>query len=248
MDIIPAIDIKGGRCVRLFRGDFSRETVYSPEPVAVAQRWQAEGAARLHIVDLDGAREGQLSNLATIREILSSVRLPLQLGGGIRELGTIEALLSLGIDRVVLGTAAVLNPELVVEACRRFGDRMVVSIDARRGIVRIKGWRDRSGLKATQMAQQMAQKGVPRLIYTDISRDGTLTQPNFAALAELVSQVPLPVIASGGVSSLEHLSRLAALGVEGAIVGKALYAGSLSLPEALRTAGQLSSVKPGHAH
>ena len=240
MEVIPAVDIKGGRCVRLVRGDFRRETVYSDHPAEVAQRWESLGAARIHVVDLDGAVAGEPANLPVIEDIRRSVSVPLQLGGGIRTMEAIEQLLGIGIDRVILGTVAVVRPDLAAEACRRYGDRIAVSIDAGKGVVWIKGWKERSGLRATEMARRMAGLGVGRLIYTDISRDGTLTEPHFAAIEELASQTGLPVIASGGVASVADLERLAGIGVEGAIVGKALYTGDVDLPQALAAVHTLS--------
>lgn len=233
MEVIPAVDIKGGRCVRLLRGDFRRETVYSDQPTEVARRWESLGASRLHVVDLDGAVAGEPVNLPVIEDIRRTVSVPIQLGGGIRTLETIQRLLDMGIERVILGTVAVVNPDLAAEACRRHGERIAVSIDAGKGVVWIKGWKERSGLRAAEMARRMAGLGVQRLIYTDISRDGTLTEPHFAAIRELVSQTALPVIASGGVAAIADLLRLAEIGVEGAIVGKALYTGNVDLAQAL---------------
>ena len=233
MEVIPAVDIKGGRCVRLVRGNFRRETVYSDNPVEVARRWESLGARRLHVVDLDGAVAGEPVNLPVIEDIRRTVSVPIQLGGGIRTLETIQRLLDMGIERVILGTVAVVNPDLAAEACRRYGERIAVSIDAGKGVVWIKGWKERSGLRAAEMARRMAGLGVQRLIYTDISRDGTLTEPHFAAIKELVSQTALPVIASGGVAAIADLLRLAEIGVEGTIVGKALYTGNVDLAQAL---------------
>ncbi|MBI4289666.1 MAG: 1-(5-phosphoribosyl)-5-[(5-phosphoribosylamino)methylideneamino]imidazole-4-carboxamide isomerase [Chloroflexi bacterium] len=236
MQVIPAIDIRQGRCVRLYQGDYARETVYSSDPVAVARRWESLGAGRIHMVDLDGAVGGKLQNLETVEAVLRGVKTPVQLGGGIRNGETVEGLLKLGIGRVVLGTAALENPGLVAELCTTFGDRIVVGIDARDGMVASHGWTQRSTVPAAEMAQRMVALGVRRIVYTDISRDGTLTSPNFQALAELQARVTIPIIASGGVSSLAHIEELALRGVEGVIVGKALYDGALSLPEALASA------------
>lgn len=234
MEVIPAIDIKGGRCVRLYQGDYTKETVYSDNPVEMAARWQSLGATRLHIVDLDGADLGVPRNLKTISQINDSVWIPLQVGGGIRSMKTIEKFLKMGIDRVILGTAAVENQELVKEACHRFGNSIVIGIDARDGKVATHGWKDETELTTTDFAMSMATLGAKRFIYTDISRDGTLTEPNFISTFELVDSIRYPVIASGGVSSLIHLKLLDKLGVEGAIIGKALYTGDLSLTLALK--------------
>jgi phosphoribosylformimino-5-aminoimidazole carboxamide ribotide isomerase len=233
MEIIPAIDLRGGKCVRLYQGDYQQETVFSTDPVAVAQRWQGLGAPRLHLVDLDGAASGEPGNLSTIERILDVVKLPLQMGGGIRRMEIVERLFELGVERVILGTAALEDAQLVEESCRRFGDAIVVSLDARDGYAATHGWRESSGVAAVELLRQMAALGVRRFIYTDISRDGTLTAPNFKAIAELIASTTLPIIASGGIASLHHLERLAELGAEGAIVGKALYTGNIDLKEAL---------------
>lgn len=234
MEIIPAIDLKGGKCVRLYQGDYSQETVFSEEPVDVARRWQELGARRLHIVDLDGAARGQLCHASLIEEMARSVEIPLQLGGGLRRLDVIEQVLELGVERAILGTAAIEDPELIGEVCCKFGEQIIVSIDARDGYVATHGWRDRTTVTAVALVESMASVGVRRFVYTDIARDGTLSEPNFHAIAELVAKSSLPIIASGGISSLEHIKKLARLGVEGAIVGRALYTGDLDLKEAIR--------------
>jgi len=233
IEIIPAIDIRHGKCVRLYQGNFDQETVFSDDPVEVALQWQSLGVPRLHIVDLDGAISGEVYNRDIIIEIASAVLVPTQLGGGIRQLETIEQMLKAGIERVILGTAAVENPELIKQACQRFRESIIVGIDARDGYISIHGWRQDTELKAIELAQSMIKLGVRRFIYTDINRDGTLTEPNFAATAELINAVRTPVIASGGISSLNHLKMLRALGVEGAIIGKALYTGDIDLKQAL---------------
>jgi len=234
MEVIPAIDLKGGRCVRLYQGDYSQETIFSQDPIEVARRWQELGARRLHVVDLDGAAQGQLCHASVIEEMVRSVDIPLQLGGGIRRLETVEQVLELGVERAILGTAAIEDPDLIREACQKFGERIIVSIDARNGYVAIRGWRQRTRVTAVALAESMATLGVRRFVYTDIARDGTLTQPSFRAITRLVSRTNLPIIASGGISSLEHLRKLARLGVEGAIVGRALYTGDIDLREAIR--------------
>ncbi|MFC2047814.1 1-(5-phosphoribosyl)-5-[(5-phosphoribosylamino)methylideneamino]imidazole-4-carboxamide isomerase [Chloroflexota bacterium] len=233
MEIIPAIDLKGGRCVRLYQGKYDEETVFSENPVEVALEWQSLGAPRLHIVDLDGAARGELCNLNIIEEIANAVLVPTQLGGGIRQLETVEQLLKAGIERVILGTSAVEDPKLVEEACRKFRESIIVGIDTREGRVAIQGWQQETGLGAIELAESMVQLGVKRFIYTDISRDGTLTEPNFTVFAELVDAIKLPVIASGGISSLTHLKMLKQLGAEAAIVGKALYTGDINLKQAI---------------
>jgi len=233
IEIIPAIDIREGRCVRLYQGNFDQETVFADDPLEVALEWQSLGAPRLHIVDLDGAISGEVYNLEIIAEIASAVLVPTQLGGGIRKLETIEQMLKAGIERVILGTAAVEDQGLVKQACQRFRESVIVGIDAREGLISTHGWRKETQLVAVEFAQSMVELGVRRFIYTDINRDGTLTEPNFSATAELVNSIRAPVIASGGVSSLNHLKMLKALGVEGAIIGKALYTGDIDLKQAL---------------
>lgn len=238
MEVIPAIDLKSGRCVRLYRGDYHRETVYSDDPLAVALGWQEQGALRLHVVDLDGAVLGQLVNLEVIAAIVARLVIPVQVGGGIRDEATARMLLTAGVSRVVIGTAAVQEPSLVQSLCQRYGSgRVVVAVDVRDGQVAIKGWTEGTAVSALALAQQMAGLGVRRLLYTDISRDGTLTEPNFAATAALVKSTGLAVLASGGIASLEHIRCLATTGVEGAIVGRALYTGDVKLAEAIAVAG-----------
>ena len=199
----------------------------------VALEWQSLGAPRLHIVDLDGAARGEVYNLDIIKQIASAILVPTQVGGGIRQLATIEELLKAGVDRVILGTAAVENPKLIKEACRNFSESIIVSIDTREGYIATHGWRQDTELKAIEFIKSLVHLGVRRFIYTDISRDGTLTEPNFAAIFELVTAIRLPIIASGGISSLNHLKMLKSLGVEGAIVGKALYTGDINLNQAI---------------
>ena len=235
IEIIPAIDLRQGKCVRLYQGDYEQETVFSYDPVEVALEWQSLGAPRLHVVDLDGAATGELCNLDIITEVASAILVPTQLGGGIRQLETVEQLLRAGIERVILGTAAVEDRELVTEACRNFGESIIVGIDAKEGHIAIRGWRQQTELEAVEFIKSMVELGVKRFIYTDITRDGTLTEPNFAAIFELVNTVRLPIIAAGGISSLNHLIMLKKLGVEGAIVGKALYTGDINLKQAIAT-------------
>ncbi len=201
-------------------------------------KWQSLGAPRLHIVDLDGAATGELHNIAIIKEIANAMLIPTQLGGGIRQLATIEELLKAGIERVVLGTAAVENPSLVKETCRKFKESIIIGIDAREGYMATYGWKQETELDATEFAKSMIPFGVERFIFTDINRDGTLTEPNFTAIAEIVGNIRLPVIAAGGISSLQHLKILSKLGVEGAIVGKALYTGDIKLKQAIADINQ----------
>lgn len=212
--------------------------MFSDDPVDTALKWQSWGAPRLHIVDLDGAATGELCNLDAIKQIASAALIPVQLGGGIRRLDVIEAVLKAGIDRVILGTAAVEDRRLVAEACRRYGDSIIVSIDARDGYVAVHGWQQQTELWAVEFAQSMVALGVKRFIYTDISRDGTLTEPNFTAIFELIYTVNLPIIAAGGISTLSHLMILKQLGAEGAIIGTALYTGDIDLKQALDVINQ----------
>jgi len=233
MEVIPAVDIKDGKCVRLYQGDYNQETVFSEDPVAVALSWRAQGAGRLHVVDLDGAASGKPRNIAVVEAIVKQVGLPVQLGGGIRDEATVEKLLDIGINRVILGTAAVEDLGLVKALCKKYGEAIVVGIDARDGSVATHGWRKGTEVSALALGQRVVATGVRRLIYTDIKRDGTLTEPDFEAIAEMVKGVNLPIIAAGGISALSHLIKLKELGVEGAIVGKALYTGDINLREAL---------------
>jgi phosphoribosylformimino-5-aminoimidazole carboxamide ribotide isomerase len=215
-------------------GDYAKETVYYDDPLEVALRWQEQGARRLHVVDLDGALFGEPTHLDVIADIVRSVNIPVQIGGGIRRILIADRLLELGVARIILGTAAIDDPNLVAEACCRFGEAVVVSIDAEDSLVAVRGWKARSTVAAVELVKRMAAAGVKRFVYTDIGRDGTLTEPNFEAIANLLKETTVPIIASGGVSSLEHIRRLKALGVEGAIVGKALYTGGLDLPKAIK--------------
>jgi phosphoribosylformimino-5-aminoimidazole carboxamide ribotide isomerase len=199
----------------------------------VALKWQAKGASKLHIVDLDGAASGEIANIDIIQNIASAMLIPTQLGGGMRDIETIQKILTMGIERVILGTVAVENPRLVEEACKRFNDYIIVSIDARDGFLATRGWVQETSLTTVKFAQQMADLGVRRFIYTDIVRTGTLSEPNFSAISELVNSTKLPVIAAGGITSILHLKMLKQLGVEGAIVGKALYTGDINLKAAI---------------
>jgi phosphoribosylformimino-5-aminoimidazole carboxamide ribotide isomerase len=236
MIVIPAIDLKDGRCVRLEQGLMERDTVFCDSPAEQALKWQDQGAEMLHIVDLNGAFAGEPKNRTSIEEIVGTIRIPTQLGGGIRDLVTIEAYLSLGISRVILGTAAQRNPEMVKEACDRFPGRIVVGIDAKNGMVAVQGWAEVTDIRAVEMARRFEGYGVSAIIYTDISRDGMLSGPNIEATRELAESITIPVIASGGVSrmsDIENLMAIEASGVIGVITGKAVYTGAISLAEAV---------------
>jgi phosphoribosylformimino-5-aminoimidazole carboxamide ribotide isomerase len=232
-EIIPGIDLRGGKCVRLLHGDFAQETIFDDDPAAVARRWQEQGATRLHVVDLEGSRDGAHRNLPAIVAILNAVQIPVQVAGGIRDETGVLHLLSLGAARVVLGTAAVNNPDLVSVLAARNPDALIVALDARDGVVRTDGWTKSSGVTVAGLARRMAERGVVRFLYTDISRDGALTGPNIAAYRELRSSTSAAVIASGGVSSMRDITELAGTGVEGVVVGRALYTGAVLLPAAL---------------
>jgi phosphoribosylformimino-5-aminoimidazole carboxamide ribotide isomerase len=239
MIVIPAIDLKDGKCVRLEQGLMERDTVYSDHPAATARHWQDQGGELLHIVDLDGAFAGVPKNRAAIEAIVKAIAIPAQLGGGIRDLATIEAYLALGLSRVIIGTAAQRTPQLVSEACRRFPGRIVVGIDAKHGMVAVQGWAEVTGVTAVELAKRFEGDGVAAIIYTDIARDGMLQGPNLEATKALAEAISIPVIASGGVSSLkdiENLLTIEASGVAGVITGKAIYSGALDLGEAVRVA------------
>lgn len=238
MIIFPAIDIRGGKCVRLTEGRFDQETVFADNPVDMAVRWQAEGGEFLHVVDLDGALAGKPVNLGVIAEIVKTVTMPVQLGGGIRTLATIDEIIAAGVSRVILGSVAVKDPSLVKEACRIYGDKIVVGIDARDGQAAVEGWGITGGVSAEELAKRMAAAGVQRIIYTDISRDGTLSGVNASATAALAKVAQIPVIASGGVGGIQDIEELMKAGpdIEGVIVGKALYTGALTLAQALSSA------------
>jgi len=234
MEVIPAIDLRGGRCVRLEQGDYGRETVFDNDPVAVARRWVAAGALRIHVVDLDGAREGVRTNAPAVEALVAAVPVPIQLGGGIRSAQTAGELLGLGVDRVIFGTAALDAPEEVAEAVAAHGpERVIVSVDARDGLVASRGWTEGSGIPALDLIEGMAELGVRRFVYTDISRDGTLEHPNFRAVKSILEQVRYPVLAAGGIATTDDLLELARLGVEGAVTGIAIYTGAIDLREAI---------------
>ena len=240
MEVIPAIDLLDGKCVRLYQGDYNQASVFNDNPVEVARQWASEGATRLHVVDLDGAKEGKSVNLPVIEAIANAIDIPVQVGGGLRDRAGVTRLLDTGVRQAILGTVAVEKPELVTELCREFPQRIVVGIDARNGMVATRGWLEISEVAATDLAQRMAQQGAAAIIYTDIHRDGTLSGPNMEALRELAESINIPVIASGGVSSLTDLLSLLSLepiGVTGVIVGRAIYTGDVSLKEAVRAVG-----------
>lgn len=235
--LYPAIDLRGGQCVRLMQGDYEQETVYGSDPVEIARRWERKGAEWLHLVDLDAARTGDPVNLPSIEAIVRNGHIPVQVGGGIRSRERMEHLLELGVQRLILGSAAIENVALVREALATYGDRIVIGIDAKQGYVATHGWLETSEVKAEVLAQQLVKDGASTFIFTDISRDGTLSGPNIEAIRHLAQTSGGKVIASGGVSSLADLIRLAQYkddGVTGAIIGRALYTGDVNLREALQ--------------
>lgn len=237
MILFPAIDMRDGQCVRLYQGDYDQMTVYSSDPLEVARRWQEAGASWLHVVDLDGAKEGHPINSALIARMCQETDLKIEASGGLRTLEDIESILALGVERVVLGTVILTNRELLGHALQRWGQRIVVGLDAREGQVAIRGWRETSDISVTELARELGTSGVERIIYTDIGRDAAMQGPNLTALQTMLDVLKgsnTSLIASGGVSSLEDLRRLAKLEIEGAIIGKALYIGAIDLAEAVR--------------
>jgi len=235
MQVIPAVDIRGGLCVRLHMGDYDAETVFDEDPVAAAQRWIDAGATRLHVVDLDGAREGEPRNFDAVVRI-AGLGIPTQVGGGIRTHETVTRYLGAGLERVVLGTAAVRDRPLLERLCSERPQALIVSLDARDGRLATDGWTQTSSSSVEDVAEELVQLGVPRFIYTDIVRDGTLTEPNYEALVRLVEALDCPLIAAGGVAAADQLPRLAKAGVEAVIIGRALYDGRIVLGEALAAA------------
>ena len=236
MQIWPAIDLRGGKCVRLEQGDYRRETVYGDDPAEMARRWVAEGAECLHLVDLDAARDGTHANLAAVRNILAAVKVPCQLGGGVRDEPAIERLLSLGLSRLVVGTSALKDPVWFRAMCREYPGQLALGIDAREGRVATDGWLETSSVSAIELAQTFAGEPLVGIVYTDISRDGMLQGPNLMAMSDMKAAVQVPVIASGGVAGAEDVVALARIGMAGCIIGKALYEGTLTLPAALAAA------------
>ncbi len=237
MQVIPAIDLRGGHCVRLRQGDFDQETVFGDDPAAMASRWESEGAGRIHLVDLDGAKTGRPVNVGAVRAILDRVRVPCQLGGGIRDEATIAAWLEAGIERVVVGTQALRDPEWFGRMANDYPGRLLLGLDARDGRVAAEGWLETSGVDALSLAVQFDALPIAGIIYTDIARDGMLEGPNLESTAALAEAVRSPVIASGGVGHLQDIERLATLPIAGCIVGRALYDGRFTLSSALLSAG-----------
>jgi phosphoribosylformimino-5-aminoimidazole carboxamide ribotide isomerase len=237
MQVIPAIDLRGGRCVRLRQGDFEQETVFGDDPLAIAKRWESEGAECIHLVDLDGARSGRPVNVEAVARIVRSVGVPCQLGGGLRDTSTIATWVDAGIRRLVVGTQALRDPEWFGAMAQQYPGRLILGLDARDGRVATEAWHDLSSVQAVSFAREFDTLPLASIIYTDIARDGTLEGPNLEAIGALASAVRTPVIASGGVGGLEDLERLCSLPISGCIVGRALYEGRFSLRDAIRHVG-----------
>ena len=236
MRIYPAIDIIDGACVRLVQGDYSQKTKFADDPCEIAMRWQNEGGEFIHIVDLDGARNGEMPNFDLIVRIADKLNIPIEVGGGVRNMECVEKYLDNGVNRVIIGTSALSNPDFVKDAVAKYGERIVVGIDAKDGMVAVNGWEEVSTTSAIDLAKQMEEIGVKTIIYTDIATDGMLKGPNVKAMEEMTEAVSIDVVASGGVSSVDDIVRLKDTGVEGAIVGKALYTDALCLKDAINAA------------
>jgi len=232
-EIIPAVDILGGKCVRLRQGRFEQKTIYFEDPLEAAKLWESKGAKRLHVVDLDGARTGTPENLGIVKKIAKELNIPVEMGGGVRRMDQIEELLKLGVDRIVLGTSAIFNPNLLLNVCEKFADRIIVSVDAKGDDVVANGWTRVSSKNVLTLAGEATALGVKRFIYTDISKDGMLAGPNFSAIQKFAGSVSVPVIASGGVTTKEDVERLKQLSLEGCIIGQALYTGAIQLEDIL---------------
>ncbi len=236
MKILPAIDLKDGRCVRLLRGDANQETVFSADPIEVALKWRDQGGEYLHVVDLDGAFDGEPRHFGMVAQIAQETSLPLEVGGGIRTRDTVVRYLDAGVDRVIIGTRALESPEWLAGLCDEFPGRIAAGVDAREGRVAVRGWMEVSQMTALDLAVRLQEMKLSAVIYTDISQDGTLEGPSVESTREFAAAVKLPVIASGGVGNIEHVRQLAALPLAGIIIGRALYAGTVALPEALAVA------------
>lgn len=242
MEIIPAIDLLDGKCVRLYQGDYSKETIYSESPESVAVQWAQLGANRLHVVDLDGAKTGKPTNLEAIQSIVEATNIPIQLGGGIRTLASAKEAMNMGVDRIIVGTVAIEQPALVAELCVGFGaENIIVGVDSKDGNVAVRGWMKGTSTSVLELTRNMADIGVKRIMYTDVSRDGTLTAPNYRVVKELVDRSGLRILAAGGIGTTRQLIKLAHIGVEATIVGKALYTGNVNLVTALRDVSNIST-------
>lgn len=233
MLIIPAIDIKNGRCVRLTQGDFESEKVYSEDPVAIAKRWEKLGAQMLHVIDLDGAKNGNLANLEVVKKIAQEVQISLQVGGGVRNKEVVRILLSIGVSRVILGTVALENEEELKNILNDYSSQVAIALDAKDGKLMKQGWLEDSNKSSVATALQLEDLGVQRFIYTDIVKDGMMTEPDYNEIANVIKNISAPVIVSGGISTISSIERLKSMGIEGIIIGKALYEGKIDLKEAI---------------
>jgi len=236
VEIWPAIDLRGGKCVRLRQGDYAQETVFGDDPAEMAKKWTNQGGQHLHLVDLDAAKDGSSANLPSVRAVVEAVGIPCELGGGVRSREKIAELLDLGLARLVVGTRALKEPDWFRQVCREFPGRLVLGIDARGGMVATDGWLETSETSAIEMARQFADEPLAAIVYTDIATDGMMAGPNVEAMAEMQQAVDVPVVASGGVTTIDDVSRLAAAGMSGCIIGRALYEGTIDLAEALKAA------------
>lgn len=234
MIVYPAIDVRNGKCVRLIKGEFEKESIYGESPVEMAIRWQSEGAEYLHMVDLDGAKEGMSKNLGVVQAVCKTLKIPVQLGGGIRTMDNVEEVLDSGVSRVILGTAAVRDQRFVKEVLNKYGSKIAIGIDAKDGFVAIEGWLETSSFRAVEFGRMMQQLGAGTIIYTDISKDGMLTGPNLGAMEEMAKALDIDVIASGGVAGLSDIEALRSTGVTGVITGKALYIDAFKLGDAIK--------------
>jgi len=234
MKIIPAIDIKNGKCVRLFQGDYNRETIYFADPVYGAQKWESQGAQMLHIIDLDGAKEGRIANMKIIKKITGAVTIPIQFGGGIRSLSSIKELRGMGISRIILGTAALEEKDLLNKAIKLYGEKIIVSLDVKNGALMKNGWVKKSKKTLLSTIEELKKRGVRSIIYTDIVKDGTLSEPNFKAIRSIKERTNMNVMIAGGISSIEQIIKLKNMDVDGVIIGRALYEGKINLKEVIK--------------
>lgn len=233
MQIIPAIDIRGGKCVRLFQGDYKKETIYADSPIAMALRWKRQRAKMLHVVDLDGAKEGNTKIINIVKQIMNTVKIPIQVGGGIRNLDSINQLIKSGVARIILSTVVLENSALLRKVVDLYGDKIIVSLDVSKGKLMKRGWQKQSNIALTSLINSIEKIGVRTIIYTDISRDGTLTEPNYKMIEQIIKSTKLNVIVAGGIASAEQLKKLKMMGIDGVIVGKALYERKINLKEVI---------------